>query len=462
MTEAEIRSRAVEAHDVAEAIRAATRSQVRGALEGLISGFHPIDIAFAMNELEPEERSSVFRLLTADDAGVVLEEVRDDITADLVEETPDRELAEIIDAMPPDAGADVVELIDDERVHRVLAHIPDEELAELQALRQHGSDTAGGLMNSEVLFAPQDLQVWALLAHLRNSDIAPEMLNYVYVVDEEHDRHLVGVVDMRQLVKAEPGARLGDFMVRDLVTVLPEEDQQQVVRLFDQYDLVSLPVVDDAGRLLGVVTVDDAIDALQEEHLEDISAMAGTSSEDLLSQSSTRVAGLRLPWLGITFLGTLVSALIIQHLGDHVLARYLALASFMPVNAAMAGNAGLQSSTIVVRALALGQAHFQSIGRLLLRQFGTAVIIATACAGAASVAAGLMLGDWYLGLVVGVAMLLSILWATTTGASIPLLFERLGIDPAISAGPVVTTANDSVSLLLYFGVATLLLKFLNA
>ncbi|MBU0609122.1 MAG: magnesium transporter [Armatimonadetes bacterium] len=462
MTEAEIRSRAVEAHDVAEAIRAATRSQVRGALEGLISGFHPIDIAFAMNELEPEERSSVFRLLTADDAGVVLEEVRDDITADLVEETPDRELAEIIDAMPPDAGADVVELIDDARVHRVLAHIPDEELAELQALRQHGSDTAGGLMNSEVLFAPQDLQVWALLAHLRNSDIAPEMLNYVYVVDEEHDRHLVGVVDMRQLVKAEPGARLGDFMVRDLVTVLPEEDQQQVVRLFDQYDLVSLPVVDEAGRLLGVVTVDDAIDALQEEHLEDISAMAGTSSEDLLSQSSTRVAGLRLPWLGITFLGTLVSALIIQHLGDHILAQYLALASFMPVNAAMAGNAGLQSATIVVRALALGQAHFLSIGKLLLRQFGTAVIIATACAGAASVAAGLMLGDWYLGLVVGVAMLLSILWATTTGASIPLLFERLGIDPAISAGPVVTTANDSVSLLLYFGVATLLLKFLTA
>jgi len=459
MTASEIHTRAVAAQDVAEAIRAATRSQVRGALEGLISGFHPIDIAFAMNELGPEERSSVFRLLTTDEAGIVLEEVRDDITADLVEETPDRQLAEIIDAMSPDAGADVVELIDDERVHRVLAHIPGDELAELQALRQYGSETAGGLMNSDVLFAPQDLNAAQLLTHIRNSDISPEMLNYVYVVEDERDRHLVGVVDMPQLVKAEPRARLADIMVPDPVTIQPQEDQQEVVRLIDQYDLVALPVVGEGGRLLGVVTVDDAIDALQEEHLEDISAMAGTSTEDLLSQSSARVAGLRLPWLGITFLGTLISATIIRYLGDRVLAEYLALASFMPVNAAMAGNAGLQSATIVVRALAVGQAHVKSIGKLVGRQFGSAVIIAAACAGAASLAAGVMLGDWRLGLIVGGAMLLSTMWATTTGASIPLLFGRLGIDPAIAAGPVVTTANDSISLLIYFGVATLLLRF---
>jgi magnesium transporter len=458
MTDMELRKRAMSAHEVAEAIRAATRSRVRGALEGLISGFHPIDIAFAITELEPEERSEVFGLLTADDAGVVLEEVRDDITADLAEETSDRQLAEIIDAMPPDAGADVVDLLDDERAHRVLAHIPDDESHELQELRQYGSETAGGLMNSDVLFAPQDLMAAELLTHIRKSDIPREMLNYVYVVTDERERRLVGVVDMAELVKAPPEAPLSRFMNEEVITIGAEADQQDVVRMVDQYDLVALPVVSSAGRLLGVVTVDDVIDAMQEEHTEDLSAMAGTSRDDLLSQSSARVAGLRLPWLGITFLGTLISALIIRYMGDAILLEKLALAAFMPVNAAMAGNAGLQSSTIMVRALALGQARFQSIGKLLLRQFGTAVIIAIACAGAATLASGLMLGNWELGLIVGLSMLLSILWATTTGASIPLLFGRLGIDPAISAGPVVTTANDSVSLLIYFGIAILFLR----
>ncbi|MHB8994735.1 MAG: magnesium transporter [Armatimonadota bacterium] len=458
MTPIEVRSRAMNAHEVAEAIRAATRSKVRGALEGLISGFHPIDIAFAMDELSPEEREEIFGLLEADDAGVVLEEVRDDIGAELVDATDDKQLAEIIDAMPPDAGADLVDSLDEERLHRVLAHIPQEELQELQELRRHRPNSAGGLMTSEVLFAPEDLHAWELLTHIRNSELTPETLNYVYVVDNEKDRRLVGVVDLPELARAKPDVQLRDFMVTDLVTTAPEADQQEVVRLVDQYDLVSLPVVSHDGRLLGVVTVDDAIDAMQQEYMEDLSAMAGTSTDDLLSQSSLKIAGLRLPWLGVTFLGTLISAGIIRYLGNDILTEHLMLAAFMPVNAAMAGNAGLQSSTIVVRALALGQTHTHSMGRLLVRQFGTAVIIALACAAAASVAAWLMLGEWTAGSIVGSAMLLSILWATTTGASIPMLFERMGIDPAIASGPVVTTANDSVSLVIYFGLAMLFLK----
>lgn len=453
------RIRARTPQEVAEAIRAATRSHVRGALEGLISGFHPIDIAFAMEELEPEEREAVFGLLNADEAGIVLEEVADDISVDLAEATDDKQLAEIIDAMAPDAGADMVELLDEEKAHRVLAHIPEEEVAELQELRQYGPDTAGGIMNSDLLYAPQDLRVWQLEAHIRNQQVPREMLNYVYVVDNERDRNLIGVVDLRAIISAPADARLGSFMTTDLVSVSPEADQEEVVRLVDTYDLVAVPVVSESGKLLGIVTVDDVIDAIQEEHTEDLSVMAGTSSADLLSTSSVRVATLRLPWLGITFLGTLVSATIVRFLGDSVLSQYLALAAFMPVNAAMAGNAGLQSSTIVVRALALGQARVQSVGKLLARQFGSAVIIAVACALAAGVAGTLMMSRWELGLIVGLAMLVSILWATSTGATIPLLFERLGIDPAVSSGPVVTTANDSVSLLTYFGVALLILRY---
>jgi len=184
----------------------------------------------------------------------------------------------------------MVELLDEEKAHRVLAHIPAEEVAELQELRQHGPDTAGGLMNSELLYAPEDLQVWELEAHIRNQHVPQEMLSYVYVVDNERDRKLIGVVDLRAIITAPAEARLGSFMTTDLVTVKPETDQEEVVRLVDTYDLVAVPVVAESGKLLGIVTVDDVIDAIQEEHTEDLSVMAGTSAADLLSTSSLKVA----------------------------------------------------------------------------------------------------------------------------------------------------------------------------
>lgn len=455
------RKRAQDPSGVAEAIRAATRSNVRGALEGLISGYHPIDIAFAMGELEPEERSEIFKLLNTDEAGIVLEEARDDITADLAQSTDDVQLAEIIDAMPPDAGADVMDLLDDEQAHRVLSHIPEEESDEIEALRRFPEGTAGALMNSDLLLAPEDLKAWELVAHIRNQEVPSEVLNYVYVVNNEINRRLVGVVEMRDLVIARPDRQLRDFMEKDLVMVHPEEDQEVVVRMFDDYDLTALPVVDDNDRLMGVITVDDAIDALQEEHTEDISTIAGTSSADLLSQSPVSVARMRLPWLIITFMATLVSAFVVEHLGSDILAKYISLAAFIPVNNAMAGNAGLQSSTIMVRAIALGHARGYSISRLIIRQMGTTIIIAIVLGLLAGFAGTVMLRQWELGIVVGASMLIAVSWATMIGVLVPLVFGRLNLDPAVSSGPLVTTANDTVALLIYFGVATVLLMHLN-
>ncbi len=266
--------RAQDPQEVVEAIRAAARSQMPGALEGLISGYHPIDIAFAMRELAGEEREAVFRLLEARDAGVVLEEVDDEVSADLAEATEEAELAEIIDAMPPDAGSDVVKQLDQEKAHRVLDRIPDEESAELRELLQFGAETAGGIMTPEVLYAPPDLTAAQLIAHLRSQKLAPEVLTYVYIVDED-SRRLLGVLDMRELITTPPGQALGEVMVTDVVTVHPDTDREDVVRLVDKYDLMALPVVDEQERLCGVVTIDDVIDAIQEEHTEDIFLVFG-------------------------------------------------------------------------------------------------------------------------------------------------------------------------------------------
>lgn len=442
---------------VAAAIRAATSSNVRGALEGLISGYHPMDIAFAMRELEADEREAVFALLDADEAGIVLEEVDEEIGADLAEAIPDEELAEIIDAMPPDVGSNVVNLLDDERRHRVLERIPDEEAAELKELMRFEKDTAGGLMNSEVLMAPEDLSAQDVIQHLRTQRISTDTLNYVYIIDD--DRRLTGVISMPELLTAPPEAILSEIMVRDVVSVHPEADREEVVQIVDKYDLMGVPVVDDEHRLLGVVTVDDVIDAIQVEHSEDISQFAGTSSETLLTESSFKVAKLRLPWLTVCLLGTFASALVIKHF-SFSLENVIGLAVFIPVIAAMSGNSGLQSATIVVRGIALGLVDRKALRRLILREILTASLLGATCGLIAGLIGVLIMGHWWLGVVVASALALAIMWATLIGTLIPFAFQRIGVDPALASGPLVTTLNDSFALLIYFTVATILMAAL--
>lgn len=444
--------------EAAGAIRAALEADVPAVLQGLISSYHPIDIAVAMRELNGEQREAVFRLLNPEDAGVVLEEVDDEVTLDLASATEDGELAEIIDSMPPDVGADVVNLLDDEIVHRILERIPDHEAEELQELSKYPPDTAGGLMTPEAIHAPLDVTAGDVIKHIRTQKIPPESLLYIYVVDD--NRVLRGVMDMVELVTASPQQELQDVMVRDVMSVTPNADQVEAVRLVDQYDLSALPVVNEAGQLLGQVTVDDIIDAIQQEHSEDIAFMSGTSPRDILAETSVHILFLRLPWLAICFLGTLVSAWVITGF-EETLKAYVQLAAFIPVVAATSGNAGLQSATIAVRSLALGYLHQKSIWRVLVRQFLAGLMLAMAIGLASAIAGYIIMGNWQMGLIVCLAMIAAVTWGSGIGALIPLVFDRLGVDPAVASGPLVTTLNDAISILIYFGLATLLLAVLG-
>ena len=447
--------RAQAPQEVAAAIRAAVRSQVPGALEGLISGYHPIDIAFAMRELAGEEREAVFQLLEAPEAGVILEEVDDEISADLAEATEEAELAEIIDAMPPDAGSNLVKQLDEAKAHRVLERIPDEESEELRELLQFGPETAGGIMTPEVLQAPPDLTAAEVIAHLQSQKLAPEVLSYVYIVEED-SRRLLGVLDMSELITAPPDRPLAEVMVSDVVTVHPNTDREDVVRLVDRYDLMAVPVVDEQQRLWGVVTIDDVIDAIQEEHTEDVSRFGGTSAEALASASSWRVARLRLPWLVICLAGTFVSAMVIRLFTNSLLGPLIALAAFIPVINAMSGNSGLQTSTIVVRGLALGLTSRVGIYRMLGRELVTAAALGLACGALAGMGAALLTGQTAYAPIIGAALFCAIVWASMVGTIAPIVFNRLNIDPALASGPLVTTLNDSFALLIYFGLSLLL------
>ncbi len=453
-------TRARDPHSVAEAIRTAAASGVGGAVEGLIAGYHPIDIAYAIGELEPEERKEVFRLLEAHEAAVVLEEVDNDIEAELVEHTEDEELAEIIDAMPPDSGADVVGRLDDEQAQRVLELMPDEESDEIEGLLEYPEDTAGGLMTTEFIAVPEHLTAQHALDIIRESGVDPEGTAYVYIVDEA--RRLTGVVDLRVLVTVRRDARLKDFMITDLITAAPEEDQEGVVRLADKYDLLAVPVVNEQGVLLGTVTHDDVVDAISEEHTEDVLRMAGTNAADLLSKSSISVALIRLPWLSISLVGSLAAATIVRFFGVSLKEALILLASFIPVVTAMGGNSGLQSSTIVVRSLALGTLSGYGVGRLFMRELLTAVTMGTICGVVVGLIGWAFFGGPGIGLIVGASMFVAITWAATIGTFVPLLFNRLGADPALASGPLTTMLNDVFGLLIYLSIATALLNVLQA
>jgi magnesium transporter len=444
---------------VAEAIRTAVASGVGGAVEGLIAGYHPIDIAYAIGMLEPEERREVFQLMEAHDAAVVLEELEDHITDELVEQTEDEELAEIIDAMPPDAGADVVSRMDDEQAQRVLELMPDEESDEIEELLEYPEDSAGGLMTTEYVAVPAGLTAGEALERLRAGGVNPEGAAYVYVVDEH--RRLIGVIDVRMLVTLPSPAALAEAMATNLITAGPATDREELGRLVDKYDLLAVPVVNDHGVLLGTVTHDDVVDAISEEHTEDVLRMAGTDTRDLLSRSSLTVALIRLPWLSISLAGSLTAATIIRFFGVSLGETLVLLAAFIPVVTAMGGNSGLQSATIVVRSLALGTLQGYGVRRLFLRELATAALMGLVCGTVVGVVGWAFFGGPELGLVVGISMFVAITWAATVGTFVPILFDRLGADPALASGPLTTMLNDVFGLIIYLGLATLLLHTLR-
>ncbi|MFQ6099288.1 MAG: magnesium transporter, partial [Armatimonadota bacterium] len=398
-----------QAYQLAEQIEDLIASGRDDDLESLLYQFSPVDIAIALRELSESDRNRVFSILELHEQAAVLEEADDETTGDLLEGVATEELSRIIDAMPPDAGADAIAFLTEEDAGRVLELMPDEESDELEELLKYPEDSAGGIMSPEFVAVREDITAAQAMEVVRAAGVTPETLFYVYVVDD--DDGLAGVVDLRELILADPEALLSSFCVRDVAKVTPDVDQEEVVRLSHKYDLLALPVVDANDRLLGTVTVDDVIDVLQREHTEDITRLAGTDAADLMSKSSIKVAGIRLPWLAICLVGSLGSAAIIRFF-EVTLRDVIALVAFIPIITATGGNSGLQSSTVAVRGLALGLVQPFGVGRLFLREIRTALLMGLAC----GLIIGLLVVVWVndrpeVGLIVGLSLFAAITWA---------------------------------------------------
>jgi len=417
----------------------------------------PEDIAAWLDMLSVDDRQQVLAVLDHDAAGTVLTDTTPSIRAELVDEIEPERLARIAEAMPADEAADLIGELEIQESEQVLHHISEEDEEVLRHLLKFPEDTAGGIMNPEVLALRSDNTVDDAIRSLRSAD-EDTVTSALYVVDD--GGVLRGFVRLRRLVTAHQAAQLGHIMSTDVITVPVDADQEEVADLVDKYDFKAIPVVDKHGLLMGAVTVDDILDVIEEEATEDIYKMAGSSAEEEESESIFHVARYRLPWLIICLFGTQLSTLVLQMANARV-DLYEQMSVFTAAIMAMAGNTSLQSATTTVRRLALDTLPRGRFLRHVVREIMVALLMGIVCGVLASLLAVFFQHDPIIGLALGIAMAIGMSAASLLGAAMPLVLDLAGIDPAVASGPLVSTINDSLALAVYFSVATGVLIFLG-
>jgi magnesium transporter len=427
------------------------------ALQIFLRLARPEDIAEWLDVLSVEDRQRIVGALDADAAGTVLTDTTVSIRADLVDEIEPERLARIAETMPPDDAADLIGELEVGETEEVFHHIssPDEEV--LRQLLTYPEDTAGGIMHPEaVALQPTETVDDAIqVLHAIDEDTPIAAL---YVVDE--DRRLLGYVRLRNMVTARPAASLGDIMSTDVISAAVDTDQEEVADLVDKFNLMAIPVVDAGNRLMGVVTIDDIFQVLEEEVTEDIYKMAGSSAEEEESESILHVARYRLPWLLVCLGGTQLSSFVLMFASREV-GLYGQMSVFTAAIMAMAGNTSLQSSTTTVRRLALDTLPRSRFPRHVLREVAVALLMGIICGAVASALALLFHHNPLIGIALGPAMAIGMSAASLLGAAMPIVLDIVGVDPAVASGPLVSTINDSLALAIYFSVATGMLLFLS-
>lgn len=444
----------------AEVLRKLLRAGAKARIERLIDRLHPPDIAEMLPELGPgETRAVVDILFSAQRAARTLRELPAEVLRGILEMLDDTEIEGMLGRLPPDDAVFFLGVLPEERRVRVTAQLPGDRRSELERLLAYPESTAGNRMTTRFLaVSPSATAQEAIDAIRRHTEEEVEQVFYLYVTDE--DRRLRGVVPIRKLVTCPPTKPIGEVMIEDPVSVLATADQEEVAQVVGKYSLLAVPVVDDARRLLGVITVDDVIDVIKEEATEDMYRMAGLTEEEHIYTPLPTVIRRRLPWMVINLATAFLAAWVVG-LFESSIHEVSVLAVFMPIVAGMGGNGGTQTLTVITRGIALGEIHRDAGLRAMLREgiIGTAIGMVTGLLTA--VGAYLWRGSPMLGAVLLIAMITNMVIAGLSGAAIPLLLRALRQDPALGSGVIVTTFTDVCGFLSFLGLATLLLRYLH-
>lgn len=449
---------------------AALESQDDAALAAVLSQAHAADIAESFNLLGDEQRSRIFFALPPHTAAEVMTMLDESVRTDVVEELDTASLTEIVANLQPDDAADVLAELPEEEADLILDKLVDEQSDKIEELMEYGEETAGGIMTPDVVAVPATATVAEAVEQVRQAS-PDEDLYDIFVVDG--DGHPLGTIALRRLVTAKPHARLADLAEPDPLVVKVDDDQETVVQLIRKYDVSEAAVVDREGRLVGRITHDDLLDVAEEEATEDLYRMAGTDAAEFETSSVLRAARVRLTWLLPCMVGMILSITVLyfsRTVFDAVLFGSLVL--FVPMIGATGGNSGVQTATVIVRGFAVGDLASTRILRVLAREGRIALAMAPASGLAAYAIAAIALpilaqlagtsehvpAPGRISLAVGVAMMAAILVAGALGIALPFTFRRLGVDPAIASGPLVTTMNDVISTSIYMLVAILIAR----
>ncbi len=426
------------------------------AVLALLDGLQPADAAEVLESIPYEERLRIFRVWDAEESSDALLEMSEDGQVEVMKGLARNVAVRIIAEMPPDDAVDLLADLPPKVTEPILSGLDPSRAAELQGLLRHGERTAGGLMTPEAMVLSHTLTVGEVLERLREVPEQVEMIYYVYFQDEEG--RLVGVSSLRELIVARPEQPVSEIMHRELITVRPDEDQERVAALIDRYDLLAVPVVDEAGKLLGIVTVDDVMDVIEEEAKEDIYSLVGSwEAEEELEKRPLLGAFLgRLPWVLIGLVLELLAAGGILRSLSEVLRKHLAIIFFIPAILSMGGIVSLQSATRLSVDILQGEGRRRFL-RTVAGELAIGMVVAALAGGFISSVAWSMRENVRLGLVVGLAMGCTVIFAALVGASLPLLLKALKRDPSKASEPFLAILMDVLGLAVYLLVATALI-----
>lgn len=420
-----------------------------------LNGLYPAEIAHLLESLPPEKRDFIWQLVESELQGEVLLEVNDDIREYLMRDMNTSELIAVSENLEEiDDLADFVQDLPDPDIQLILQSMDDQDRQRLEAVLSYPEDTAGGLMNTDTITLRQDVTVDVVLRYLRRRGEIPAMTDNLIVVDP--DNKYLGLVALTDLLTREPQLTVSEIVNKDMKAFPADMPDNEVAKLFEQRDLISAPVVGESGELLGRITVDDVVDVIRDEGDHSFMSMAGLNEEDDMFAPVFRSTRRRALWLGINLLTALVAAFVIG-LFDATIEKLVALAVLMPIVASMGGIAGSQTLTLVIRGMALGQITGANAKRLLRKELMVSVINGMLWSAIIAAVTIGWFGDVKLGAIIATAIMINLFVAALAGALIPVVLRKIGADPALGGGVVLTTVTDVIGFFAFLGLAALFL-----
>ncbi|MFC1750536.1 magnesium transporter [Pseudomonadota bacterium] len=420
----------------------------------MVNELYPAEIAHLLESLPHNERELVWELVDSDKDGDVLTYVNDDVRAKLIHQMGTEELVAAAEGLETDDLADILQDLPDMVIHEVLQSMGAQDRMRLEAVLSFPEDTAGGLMNLDTITVRPNVTLDVVLRYLRLRGDIPEATDALIVVNREDQ--FIGLLSIAKLLTSDPSQRVGKVMEKNVEAIPATMPETEVAGIFEHRDLISAPVVDEEGHLLGRITIDDVVDVIRDEAEHSIMSMAGLDEEDDIFAPVITSSRRRGVWLGVNLMTALIASWVIG-LFDATIEQVVALAVLMPIVASMGGIAGSQTLTLVIRGMALGHIGEANARSILGKELAVGAMNGMLWAVVVAVIASLWFDNYLIGLIIAVAMLINLIVAALAGATIPLLMQRMGADPALSSSVVLTTVTDVVGFFAFLGLATIVL-----